>query len=514
MQDATDLVEMLRRHADQRGNRIAVRLAGGGGLTYAQVDRRARAVAAKLRESTSAGDRVGLLFPPGPDFLPALFGCWYAGVVAVPLASPDAAAPAVTLTPGDVIGEVDEHESARHEVAVVQHTSGSTGTPKAVLVSHRNYTANMRMLTEFTRSIAPDVYDFRTVSWLPHFHDMGLALLLFTVWHGGTTTLIPPMAFLRDPGLWLRTIDETRGNLTAAPNFAFDLCVRRVSAPDAAELDLSSMAIMLNGAEPVRAGTLRRFTTHFASAGFRPESFAPAYGLAEGTVFVSGLRKGGPPRTVAFDRRSLQDGVARAGDGQTLVSCGGRPEGLTVRIVDPTLHTECAPGRIGEIWVHGPSIGLGYQGHDAFDARLAGPDYRPYLRTGDLGFLWEGELFVVGRYADLIILNGRLLPPEDLEYTIERSHRALEGRRCAVFAIGEDENRLAAAVEVRPDQPVDEARRRDIETAIRTAVALEHDVELTEVLIVATGTLPVTTSGKARRAKCRELLLAGALPTL
>ncbi|XVV15322.1 AMP-binding protein [Actinoplanes sp. CA-131856] len=372
----------------------------------------------------------------------------------------------------------------------------------------------MRMLTEFTRSIAPDVYDFRTVSWLPHFHDMGLALLLFTVWHGGTTTLIPPMAFLRDPGLWPRTIDEARGNLTAAPNFAFDLCVRRVAREDAAGMDLSSMEIMLNGAEPVRAGTLRRFAAHFASAGFRPEAFAPAYGLAEGTVFVSGLRHGGSPRTIAFDRRSLQDGIARAGDGQTLVGCGGRPEGLTVRIVDPTLHTECAAGRIGEIWVHGPSIGLGYQDGDAFDARLAGPDYRPYLRTGDLGFLHDGELFVVGRFADLIILNGRLLQPEDLEYTIERSHRALEGRRCAVFAVGEDENRLAAAVEVRLDQPIDDERRSDIETAIRTAVALEHDVELTEVLIVATGAIPVTTSGKARRAKCRELLLTGALPTL
>ncbi|XVU28117.1 fatty acyl-AMP ligase [Actinoplanes sp. CA-054009] len=515
MQDATDLVEMLRHHANQRADRVAVRLAGGRGLTYAEVDRRARAVAAKLRASTSVGDRVGLLFPPGPDFLPALFGCWYAGTVAVPLAGPDAAGTALILTPGDVAGESGAFsDGERHEVAVVQHTSGSTGTPKAVLVSHRNYTANMRMLTEFTRSIAPDVYDFRTVSWLPHFHDMGLALLLFTVWHGGTITLVPPMAFLRDPGLWLRTIDETRGNLTAAPNFAFDLCVRRVPATDAADLDLSSMAIMLNGAEPVRAGTLRRFTTHFASAGFRPESFAPAYGLAEGTVFVSGLRPGGPPHTVSFDRRSLQDGVARPGDGQTLVGCGGRPEGLTVRIVDPTRHTECGPGRIGEIWVHGPSVGLGYEDGEGFDALLSGPDYRPYLRTGDLGFLWQGELFVVGRLADLIILDGRLLPPEDLEYTIERSHPALEGRRCAVFAVGEDENRLAAAVEVRPGQPVDDTRRRDLETAIRTAVALEHDVDLTEVLIVATGAIPVTTSGKARRATCRELLLTGALATL
>jgi len=560
-----DLVRILRSHAQTHGDRVAVQLAHEQGLTgrltYAEVDRRAQAVAALLRAFTKAGDRVVLLFPADPDFLPALFGCWYAGVVAVPLPYPvlgrhgerslqqlavglEAVAPALVLTTDGLIAELGdqnaallgryasvgqaaavglpwENDRAGHEIAVLQHTSGSTGQPKGVLVSHQNYAHNLRMLTDFTRSIAPDVRHFQTVSWLPNFHDMGLALLLFTLHHAGTSTLIAPMSFLRDPGLWLRTISEVGGNLTAAPNFAYDLCVRRVSREAAAAMDLSTMGIMLNAAEPVRADTMHRFTAHFAPAGFQAAAFAPAFGLAEGTVFVSGLRYGGdPPRTIRFDRRSLQDGVARPGGleatSHTLVSCGRRPDGMSVRIVDPAGHTECPPGTIGEIWVHGPSVALGYWQRTAqtaavFAARLAGFDYHPYLRTGDLGFLWEGELFVVGRLADLIVLGGRLLQPQDIEYTIERSHPTLEGRRSAVFAYGEEEGRLAAVVEMRLNQPMDDDQRSALEAAIRDAVAAEHDVEISEVLILRTGAIPVTTSGKVRRARCRQMLLSGAL---
>jgi acyl-CoA synthetase (AMP-forming)/AMP-acid ligase II len=526
---AADLVQLLRRHAGNHADRVAIRL-DERALTYSEVDRRAQAVAALLRSFTSVGDRVALLFPADPDFLPALFGCWYAGVIAVPVASPRAlpqVSAAVVLTSEDVLtelgaqasavlgryatvehattaGPAGESDRARHEVAVLQHTSGTTGKPRGVVVSHQNYSHNVRMLTEFTRSIAPDVRDFRTVSWLPHFHDMGLALMLFTVAHAGTTTLIEPMAFLRDPGRWLRTIAAVGGNLTAAPNFAYDLCVRRVPGDEAATLDLSSMAIMLNGAEPVRAATMERFAAHFAASGFRASAFAPAYGLAEGTVFVSGLRFGGIPRTVRFDRRRLQDGFAAPGTAP-LVGCGLRPDGLTVRIADPRTGAEVPPGTIGEIWVHGPSIALGYahgSSATAFAARLTGFDHRNYLRTGDLGFLWDGELFVVGRLADLIMLDGRMIQPADLEYTVERSHPALEGRRCVVVAYGEDDARLAVAVEVRAEPP-------GLADVVRAAVAAEHDVEITDVLVLPIGALPVTTSGKVQRSRCREMLLAG-----
>lgn len=580
----TDLVQLLRRRARNHADRVSCQGIGPDGrpaerLTYSDLDRQARAVAGLLRTITSPGDRVVLLFPTGVNFVAALFGCWYAGTVAVPLPFPalgqqtdrslahlsqvvQEIKPTVTLTIDGVIAElarrapsqfgifatVDQAIASdlpwepmlgRHDVAVLQYTSGSTAIPKGVLIGHQNYLHNLRMLTDFTQSIAPDHSDIQMVSWLPHFHDMGLALLLYTLYHGGTATLIPPLAFLHRPDLWLRTMSEVHANLTAAPNFAFDLCVRRIAPQQREGLDLSSLSIVLNAAEPVRPETLESFAEHFAPYGFAPTAFAPCFGLAEGTVFVTGLRQGGPPRVVRFHRRSLHDGIGVACHdaelSRPMVSCGKHPEGLTIRIVDPVSHTERGPGMIGEIWVHGPSVGLGYweraaQTGATFSARLAGFDERPYLRTGDLGFQWNGELFVVGRLADLITVDGRTLHPQDLEYTVQCSDDAFAGRRCVVFAYSTDarsegrpavtgrsgsgSSRLAVAVEVRVDLPIEIQWRDGLHKAVRQAVAAEHDVNVTDVLLVPTGTIPVTTSGKVRRAKCRALFLSGELSTL
>ncbi|KAB1927954.1 fatty acyl-AMP ligase [Micromonospora sp. ALFpr18c] len=531
-ENLASLVRLLERNAREHGDRPAIRV-GRQVLTWAEVDHRARAVAGLLSRSVAPGDRVVLSFPTDVDFLPALFGCWYAGAIAVPVPPGRAGERAAAHAQASMVVTTDEFaevfpgrhvtvdqalaanrtaEGASHEVALLQYTSGSTGSPKGVLVTHRNYLENLRMLDEFTRSVAPQIRDLQMVCWLPHFHDMGLALMMFTALRAGTATMIPPISFLKDPAGWLRAIGEVGGNLTAAPNFAFDLCVRRVPAEEAARLDLSSMRLVLNAAEPVRADTLHRFAEHFGTAGFRPEAMAPCFGLAEGTVFVSGVRYGGTPRTVRFDRQALQTGFAIEEPlaGRPLVGCGRRAEGLTVRIVDPDTLVERPPGVLGEIWVHGPSVGRGYWRSEnssaVFEARMAGFDEQPYLRTSDRGFLWEGELFVTGRLADVIDLDGRLLHPEDVEHTVERSNTALHGRRCAVVPYGEKGDRLAVAAEVRLPLPLDAPRQAEFESVIREAVRAEHGVEVDVIVLVPTGALPVTTSGKVRRVKARALV--------
>lgn len=529
-----DLVQLLRRNAVERPDGVAVRRAGSDGLTWAAVDERARALAGLLARRVVPGDRVALLFGSDEDFLPALFGCWYAGAVALPLppgrpgvraieqARPTAVVTTEELSKyvGDDYLSVDRALSAglslaadraTHDVAVLQYTSGSTGLPRGVVITHSNYMQNLRMIDEFMRSIGLHGGPVQVVDVLPLYHDMGLAQMMFATWRAGTTTLVSPLTFLKSPAAWLRAISEAGGEMTAAPNFFYDLCVRRVSAEDVSELDLSSMTVVLNGAEPVREDTLERFVERFGPAGFRLEAFAPCFGMAEGTVFVSGVRHGGPPRVVRFGRAELQRGraVEKQRTGRALVSCGRRAEGLAVRIVDPTTSAECDSGEIGEIWVNGPSIGRGYwedpDSASIFDAHMAGFDRQGYLRTGDLGFLWEGELFVTGRVADVMELDGRMVHPEDIEYTIERSSPALHGRRLVVFPESADSPRLTVVAEVRLAFPVSDDQRTALERAARAAAEAEHGVELGSIALVKTGTIPVTTSGKARRTRAREM---------
>jgi acyl-CoA synthetase (AMP-forming)/AMP-acid ligase II len=530
-----DLVQLIRRNARERSDKAAIRVVGERELTWGMVNSRAQVVAGLLSTMVFPGDRVALAFATDVDFLPALLGCWYAGAipVTVPPGRPGAritqhAGASVTITSEDFVGRVagqcitvdqamkegriEYSARAINDVALLQYTSGSTGVPKGVVVTHRNYRQNLRMLDEFLRSIGPQIENLQVVSWLPLFHDMGLAMLMCAAFRGGTATLIPARNFVADPGVWLRTIDEVGGNLTGAPNFAFDLCTRRVSAADVAGLDLSSMAVMLNAAESVRPDTVDRFVEHFRPAGLRAEALAPCYGLAEATVFVSGVRYGGRPRTVRFDREALQNGVAAPDDvaGWPMVGCGRRPEGLTVRIVDPESLLECPPGVLGEIWLHGPNVSTDYWHDEAaapvFAARMSGFDELPYLRTGDRGFLWEGELFVTGRLADLLELQGRRVHAEDVEHTVERSDATLHGRRVAVVPHGEKDDELALAVEIRASLPLGAARRQEIEGAIRAAVTAEHHLDIAEVVFLRPGSLPVTTSGKVQRAKTRALL--------
>ncbi|HSN85340.1 MAG TPA: AMP-binding protein, partial [Thermoanaerobaculia bacterium] len=509
-------------------------------LTYSELDARARAIAATLERSCRPGERALLLYPPGLDFIAAFFGCLYAGVVAVPAYPPRSqrrlprllsiladAQPAVVMGPAASLrrargwlervpeaaglpwlatDEVDPAPSGWEPVAVegdavafLQYTSGSTAAPKGVMVTQGNLLHNQILIRDACGHSERSVF----VSWLPPYHDLGLiGNLLQTAFVGGSCVVMSPTAFLQRPVRWLQAVSRYGATTSGGPNFAWDLCVQKVSAEQRRQLDLSRWEIAFNGAEPVRAETLDAFASAFAESGFRSGAFYPCYGLAEATLMVSG-RRGGRP-----------------GEEPHRVSCGAVLGGQELAIVDPETAEPLGPGEIGEIWLAGPSVAAGYWNRpeetaEAFGARL--PDGSgPFLRTGDLGLLEGGELFIAGRLKDLIILRGRNHYPQDIERTAELAHTALQPGSTAAFAVEVDgEERLAVVVERRPRSRSDVGE--DIESvapAVRRAVAEEHEAQVHAVVLVPPGTVPRTSSGKVQRRACRELLLSGRLESL
>jgi amino acid adenylation domain-containing protein len=550
------LASLLRGRAGERPGKVAFTFladgeAEGERLTYGELDRRARTIAAALRASLAPGDRALLLYPPGLEFIAAFFGCLYAGVIAVPAYPPRLndrsqerlravardAEPRAALTTASILTAAaalpipelaavcwiatDSLEASMLElpepdpesIAFLQYTSGSTSTPKGVMVSHANLLHNEGMIGEAFRQDEDTV----VVGWLPLYHDMGLiGNVLQPLWAGGTCVLMAPVAFLQKPLRWLEAIHRYRGTTSGGPNFAYELCVRRIAEEQRAGLDLSSWRVAYNGAEPVRAETLERFAVAFAPQGFRPEAFFPCYGLAEATLFVSGGEAGTVPPVAHLDAAALEAHEARPSESEEarrLVSCGHAWAGQRIVVADPETGSDLAAGRIGEIWIAGPSVARGYWRNPEaterdFAARLESGE-GPFLRTGDLGFLRDGELYVAGRLKDLIIIRGRNHYPQDLELTAERSHPDLRPGSGAAFSVEvSGEERLVLVQEV-------ERRRRDefeeVAEAVRGAVAREHEVQVHEVVLVRVGTVPKTSSGKIQRSACRALYLAGEL---
>ncbi|HEX7186575.1 MAG TPA: amino acid adenylation domain-containing protein, partial [Thermoanaerobaculia bacterium] len=559
--DPATLIERLRSRALLApGRRVYTFLADGeeeqGRLTFAELDERARAIAAELRRRCRPGDRALLLYPPGLDFAAAFFGCLYAGLVAVPAYPPrspralprlrsilEDSSPALALAPAASAARIrgwfarhpdlpsipwlatDEVPLAMAEewrdpgvrgddLAFLQYTSGSTSAPKGVMVSHGNLVHNQRVIEGACRHGEESVF----VSWLPVYHDLGLiGQVLQAVWTGAHCVLMAPVAFLQHPPRWLRAVSRYRATTSGGPNFAYELCLRKVAAEG---LDLSSWQVAFNGAEPVRASTLERFAEAFAPAGFRREALYPCYGLAETTLMVSGGRPEVAPAVHAFDPEALAAGrIAAAGDGgagRPLVGCGGILSDLEAVIADPETGAACRPGRIGEIWVAGGSVARGYWNRPEETERIFGarlPDGRgPFLRTGDLGFLHEGELFITGRIKDLIILRGRNLYPQDVELAAERSHPALRTGGGAAFSVeATGEERLVIVHEVERHAADREGSAEEIAAAVRQAVAEEHEAAVHEVVLVVPGGVPKTTSGKVQRRACRDLYLRGEL---
>jgi acyl-CoA synthetase (AMP-forming)/AMP-acid ligase II len=511
-----------------------------------------------LQSRGLAGERALLLFPPGLDYITAFFGCLYAGVVAVPTYPPrrnrsgdrlqaivaNARAAAVLTTPsvdaaagrlwGQTIGRqplhwllTDEASTADAEawkepalsaesLAVLQYTSGSTAAPRGVMLSHGNLLHNSRWIErcfEYTR-------ESRGVIWLPPYHDMGLIGGIIQPIHLGCSCyLMSPTTVFANPLSWLQAISRYRASASGGPDFAYELCVRKITPEQRATLDLSCWQVAFTGAEPVRADTLERFTELFSPCGFRREAFYPCYGLAEATLMAAGGKKNAPPVTLSVRKTSLESNqVVPACSGElgahTLVGCGHSLADQQIIIVHPEKMTRCPPGETGEIWIAGPSVAQGYWdqpelSRQTFAAHLADTGEGPFLRTGDLGLLHEEELFITGRLKDLIILCGRNLYPQDLERTAERSHRDLNPGCGAAFSVECDgQERLVIAYEVIPRRQPDV---RAVAQAVRRAVAEEHEAELHAFVLLKLGGMPKTSSGKIQRHACRNAHLAGTL---
>lgn len=569
---ARHLVELVRMRAQHQPSRLAYTyLRDGevedGALTYQDLDLQARAIAAYLQANAHSGDRILLLYPPGLEFVSAFLGCLYAGMVAVPAYPPrnvrglerlhaiigDARA-TLALTKdalvslcaeNPVLGSFGLHSTDRlttdgashwqepdldgDTMAFLQYTSGSTDTPKGVVVSHGNVLENERVIR------AAFAYDERTVmvSWLPVYHDMGLiGGVLQPLYTGFPSILMPPMSFLQRPLRWLEAITRFRATTSGAPNFAFDLCVRKIPEESKRLLDLGCLTLLYNGAEPVRAETLQRFTEAFAPCGFRAAAFFPCYGLAESTLFVSGgpAGSGAHEQTVAVDaleRGAWKPREAEAPDGRRLVGCGPAGFGHRVVIVDPESLHPCPAGVVGEIWVSGPSVAQGYwereqQTQEVFQARLASSGEGPYLRTGDLGYVQDGEVFVTGRIKDLIVIRGRNHYPQDIERTAELCHPAVRSGCLAAFTVeGASEEQLVLVVEIErrpatqaPDPSEPASLQDTIVKSIRRSVADTHDLQVHEVVLVKAATIPKTSSGKIQRRAARKAYLARSLQIL
>ncbi|MEU1810576.1 amino acid adenylation domain-containing protein [Micromonospora aurantiaca (nom. illeg.)] len=522
------LLDVLRRRAEREPERVGYLEATDGdepprGLSYARLADRVEEVAAALRAAgVRPGERVALALPGGLEYLVRLLGCLAAGAVAVPLPprvrardedeSPQArlAAHPVVRASGAVAaftpaGPLDLRATADpaaaapapEGVAVLQYTSGSTGAPKGVMVTHDSIAHNLAAITAGMSLTEAD----RALVWLPPYHDMGLfGGLLSPVWSGMSMTLLSTEVFARRPLSWLRLVSEHRMTLSGGPNFAFDVCVDRIPAQERAALDLSSWEIAFVGAEPVRARTLRRFAEAFAVAGFRPEAFYPCYGMAETTLIISGGRRGGGLRTLPPDRPRRPEQV----------SCGRALGGLRVRAVDPDTGAEVPPGDVGELVVSGPSVTRGYWRDEAATAAVYGPDG---LRTGDLGRIVDGEVYLTGRRKDTIVVRGRNLAPEDIEEVARAAHPALSGSVVAAFAVDDGTERLVLAAET-PTRGPGATDPAPLLARLRAAIGDAFGVQPHAVLAVRRGGLPRTTSGKVRRSASRDRYLDGTLRVL
>jgi acyl transferase domain-containing protein/acyl-CoA synthetase (AMP-forming)/AMP-acid ligase II/acyl carrier protein len=563
------LVDLLRwRAIQQPEQRIYTFLTDGDkdekSLTYAELDRQARIIGAKLQQLVQPGDRALLIYPSGLEFIAAFFGCLYSGVIAVPVYPPSAVRSDRTLTKFRAIAQdaqarvvlnstslssrvmgllkqTPELQSAHvittdeitdtaaeqwqapeikgNSLAFFQYTSGSTGIPKGVMVSHSNLLHNSALIEQYC--LHPS--DAHGVTWLPLYHDLGLiGGVLQPLYAGYESTIMAPTTFLQRPYRWLQAVSRKRATISGGPNFAYDLCVRKVTPEQKETLDLSSWEVAANGAEPVRTETLERFAQAFAGNGFRKNAFYPCYGLAEATLVVSAGKHLVFPTVGTFNNRDLEHHIAReiatnapVEEVRKLVSIGHSQPNQKVLIVDPETRIPCTDNRVGEIWAAGPSVALGYWNRQeesaaTFQAYLQPTNEGPFLRTGDLGFAHNGELFITGRLKDLIVIRGSNHYPQDIEKTIEACHPAVRLNGGAAFSVDVgDEERLVIVQEV--ERTALSSNLDEVIGAIRQAIATQHEVQVYAIELIKPGSLPKTSSGKVQRRGSKESYLEGSL---
>ncbi|TCO61900.1 fatty acyl-AMP ligase [Actinocrispum wychmicini] len=556
------LVDVLRERAADGAER-GYRFVSDGkvppmSLSYMELDRRARDVAAELSLLAPQGARAILLYPPGLEFVVAFFGALYAGVAPVPVYPPSGAdlrhalsrlehviadaRPEALLTTGALLaanesaGLVDTPAGARWmatdrvcpgsgdgwkpprvldgDVAFVQYTSGSTAMPKGVVVRHRHLMANLEAIRAAMKLSA----DTTAVGWVPSYHDMGLVgFILEALYAGFSSYLMAPQDFLRRPALWLETISRFGGVVSGGPNFGFDLCTRRVDDADRDRLDLSSWRVAFSGAEKIRPDVLRRFARRFSSVGFDANAMFPCYGLAEASLFVSGAQYGNGVGTAWISRSALENDRAEpaepdASGAVEIASCGRVADGHRVVIVEPTTGRPLGPDRVGEVWFAGPSVTSGYwrrrdESDDVFGAVLANGG-EPFLRTGDLGFLRDGDLYLTGRRKDLMVVRGRNIYPADVEEAAQAVDSRLRPGCGASFLADGDSSNL---VLVQETSEQDDAELAELASAVRRAVFERLEVGVDDVVFIRPRSVAKTSSGKLRRHACRADYRAGAL---
>lgn len=561
------LVELLSGRAERQKDKQAYIFMTDGktegvSLSYGELDCQARAIAAQLQRSQVQGERVLLLYPQSLEFIAAFMGCLYAGAVAIPAPAPEAsrlkrtlprlqaiaedAKASCVLTTKSIISLIDESQDrtafpsmqwlATEEIALelaknwqppditsdalayLQYTSGSTSQPKGVAITHQNilfHCANLQKACGYGE-------DSVTVTWMPYFHDYGLVEgLLEPLYNGTPCYYMSPFSFIRRPFHWLQTISRYRATHSQAPNFAYEQCLHRVTPEQREKLDLSSWQVAGNAAEPINPKVLEQFLETFASCGFRPHTMCPAYGLAEATLLVSASSSTEAPMILDLQPHALERGrVVKADDSEKvvrrLVSCGGLVGDTKVAIVNPQTLTRCDSNEVGEIWVSDPSVARGYwqkeeETNATFRAYIADTGEGSYMRTGDLGFMYEGQLFISSRIKDVIIIRGTNHYPQDIEWTVQESHSALRPENGAAFAVEIDgEERLVIA------QEIERGHLRKIDAdgvmeTIRSVVAQEHEIQVHTILLLKPGTIPKTSSGKIQRSGCRRNWLAGKL---
>ncbi len=528
-------------------------------LTWSQVHQRARVVADELSLCGSVGDRAAIVAPQGLDYIVAFFGAMQAGFIAVPLSVPQFGthdervsgalrdcSPAAILTTSAVVGDVmpyrqpqpgqraprvieidaldldsprmlDASVGPYPSTAYLQYTSGSTRQPTGVLVSHRNVIANSdQIFSDYNGGVVPQ--SSTIVSWLPFYHDMGLTLGVFSALlaeRGRRAVVMSPVSFLHKPARWMQLLATNSCSWSAGPNFAYELAARRTSDDDMAGLDLSDVLILISGSERIHAATIRRFNERFSQFNLPNTALRPSYGLAEATLYVMSTPAGHTPATVRFDYEKLAAGYAKRcdGEGGTELVNYGPPRASTVRIVDRETRMENPEGKVGEIWVHGDNVASGYWRNPelserTFGAKLVDPSpgtpQERWLRTGDLGVVSQGELFIVGRIKDMLIVDGRNHYPDDIEATIQE----ITGGRAVAISMQDDlTEQLVAIVELknrgRSDEEVRD-RLRTVKRKVASAIKKSHGVRVADLVLVPPGSIPITTSGKVRRSASAE----------
>ena len=562
----TSLVDILQWRAMNQPHQLAYRFLLDGEydevcLSYQELDQRARSIAALLQSSAKVGDRALLLYPPGLDFIVAYFGCLYARIIAIPTYPPHPnrlektlptilriaadAKPSVALLTSTLFENISSQNAIKNkfgtikllvtdcdevndltgkwqqpgiegnDTAFLQYTSGSTTIPRGVMVTHSNLMHNLDLIEESFGLTSKS----QTVFWLPPYHDMGLIGILQSLYTGYPVTLMPHLMFLQRPFRWLQAISRFRATCSGGPNFAYDLCIRKVKPEQREQLDLSSWEVAFNGAEPIYNKTLEQFANYFSPCGFRREAFLPCYGLAEATLMVVGAPKSRFPVTQNLMTSGLEQNQViispnKNEDTRTVVSCGKNMPNQKIRIVNAHTLALSPADQIGEIWVSGPSVASGYwnkplESELTFGARLSDFNEGPFLRTGDLGFLHDGELYITGRIKNLIISDGKNHYSHDIERTVEKSHPAIRLAGCAVFSISNSESEdIIVIAEIEHKITV---KAEEVKKAIRQAVAIHHELHVDDIRLISPGGIPRTTSGKIKHYLCKTNYIAGSM---